>query len=113
MEIKPLLKRGGGPLLSSLGVSRRSFLDRSFASKLLFIPNWFRSTEYRTMVLNKDTVSVTLAEFFLISDFVVEDIISLENDSLLKRTLFTFLFEVDDTIEAKEITGPFTIFSDS
>ena len=91
MEIKPLLKRGGGPFLSSLGVSGRSFLDRSFAS----------------------TVLVALAEFFVISDFVVGDIISLGDDCLLKRTFFTVLFEVDDTIEAKEITGPFTTFRDS
>lgn len=86
MEMKPLLKRGGGPFLSSHGVAEQSFFYRSFAS----------------------TVPLTFAEFFVISDFVVAYVIFFGEDYLLNRIFLTVLFEVEDTIEAREMTGPFT-----
>jgi len=83
MEMKPLLKRGGGPFLSSHGVAEQSFFYRSFAS----------------------TVPLTFAEFFVISDFVVGYVIFFGEDYLLNRIFLTVLFEVEDTIEARVYTS--------
>lgn len=94
IEMMPLLKRGGGPLLSSLAADAAP--DRSLQISSL------ESTDGAKL-------------FFVISDFSLglEDLSPSGETYRLTRILFTVLFEVEETIEERGITGPLMTLSGS
>ena len=90
----PLLNRGGGPLLSSLPfeVSLRLLLAAS------------------SFVITFRFGFCDPSDFFVISDFSLAGVgdAYLDELPLLTRIFLTVLLDVDDMIEAKEMTGPRT-----
>ena len=50
-------------------------------------------------------------EFFVISDLSLDYEACLEEAPLLTRIFFTVLFEVEEMIEEREMTGPFALLS--
>ena len=97
IEIIPLLKRLGGPLL---------------LSSLQFEGSLFRMAKRVTTdsLGGLQCVCSEFCDFFVISDFSLAEQGGgepcLDEPELLMRIFFTALFEVDVKMEFKEITGP-------
>ena len=96
IDMRPLLKRGGGPLLSAEQLPFEVSLRPPFCCCLEAIK--------RAIAVKFDFYD--FCEFFVISDFSLVGVTYLEDVPLFMRIFLTVLLVVDETIEDSDMMGP-------